>query len=305
MAKRGKVQINIEYLATFIVVGILSQLPISVSMALGRAIGLVAYMLAADLRRTGDRNLRLAFPEMSSPERRRIIRGCFRSLGRQLGLFSHFLTDSPAALRQVFDVSGLEYVENSKALGRGLIFFTGHLGAWELTSFATALLGHPFTVIARRIDNPKIEKLVERARTRCGNRTLNKLGAARSMLKILRSDGALGLLLDLNTLDDEGIFVDFFGVPASTNFGIAKLALRTQTPFVAGFAAWNEARKKFDFQYGEPIIPHITGDEEADVRRLTTELSLFTENMIRKYPDQWLWIHKRWKTRPPGEPGIY
>src|ERR1043166_5853908 len=113
MAKQGKLQINIEYLATFIVDGILSRLPISVSMALGRAIALVAHTFATGLRRTGDRNLRLAFPEMSSDERRRIVRGCFRSLGRQLGLFSHFLTDSPAALRQVFDVSGLEYVENS------------------------------------------------------------------------------------------------------------------------------------------------------------------------------------------------
>ena len=305
MAKQGKLQIDIEYLAAFIVIAILSRLPISVSMALGRAIGVVAHTFATDLRRTGDRNLRLAFPEMSSDERRKIIRGCFRSLGRQLGLFCHFLTDSPAALRQVFDVSCLEHVEKAKALGRGLIFFTGHLGAWELTSCATALLGHPFTVIARRLDNPRIEELVERARTRCGNQTVNKRGGARSMLKILRSGGALGLLLDVNTLGDEGIFVNFFGVPASTNFMIAKLALRTETPLVAGFAPWNEARKKFDFQYGEPIIPRVSGDEEADVRRLTTELSLFTENMIRKYPDQWLWIHKRWKTRPPGEPKIY
>ena len=305
MAKHGKLQITIEYLAARLILAILSRLPLSVSMAVGQAMARAIYPLATGLRRTGETNLRLAFPTASGDERSRILRGCFRSLGRELGLFSHFLNDSAESLRAVFDVSGVEHLEKSKALGKGVVLFTGHLGAWELTSFGVSVIGHPLTFLVRRLDNPKVEQLVDQARTRFGNQTVNKLGAARSMVKILRSGEVLGLLLDLNTLDEEGIFVDFFGVPASTSFMVAKLALRTQSPIVPLFAPWNEEKKKFDFQFSEPIVPKATGDEEADVLVLTSELSLFIENMIRKYPDQWLWIHRRWKTRPPGEPSIY
>jgi len=125
------------------------------------------------------------------------------------------------------------------------------------------------------------------------------------MIKALRSGEALGVLTDLNTLDDEAIFVEFFGVPAATNFMVAKLALRTKAPIVPMFAPWDEKLGKFIIQISPPIEFEATGDEEADVRNLTTKLSLITEDKIRSYPDQWLWIHKRWKTRPSGEPSIY
>jgi Kdo2-lipid IVA lauroyltransferase/acyltransferase len=159
--------------------------------------------------------------------------------------------------------------------------------------------------LVRRIDNPKVEQLVDRSRTRFGNQTLDKLSAARSMVKILRSGGTLGLLLDLNTLDEEAIFVDFFGVPASTNFMVAKLALRTEAQIIPVFAPWDNERKRFVLQLTPPVSIERTGDEEVDVRLLTTKLSLIIEDRIRRYPGQWLWIHKRWKTRPPGDPAIY
>jgi KDO2-lipid IV(A) lauroyltransferase len=126
------------------------------------------------------------------------------------------------------------------------------------------------------------------------------------MLKILRSgEKALGLLTDLNTLDEEAIFVDFFGVPAATTFIVAKLALRTNTPILPIFAPWSEEKGKY-LLIIEPLIPiESTGDEEADVKRVTIEITRRIENRIRQYPGQWLWIHKRWKTRPPGEPKIY
>jgi KDO2-lipid IV(A) lauroyltransferase len=305
MAKHGKLQTTIEYLAARCVFGILSRLPVSVSMIIGQAIGRATYIVAADLRHTGQRNLLLAFPEKSSAERRKLLLGCFRSLGRELGIFSHFQRSSQASLGELFEVSGLENLIRAKELGKGVILFTGHVGAWELTSFGASVIGHPFSFLVRRLDNPKVEQIVDRARTRFGNQTLNKLGAARPMVKILRSGQVLGLLIDLNTLDEEGIFVDFFGVPASTNFMIAKLALRTQSPIIPLFSPWLEDKKKFGLQFSEPVIPQPTGDEEKDVHRLTSTLSLIIEDVIRKYPDQWLWIHKRWKTRPPGEPGIY
>jgi KDO2-lipid IV(A) lauroyltransferase len=267
--------------------------------------GRIAYASAGNLRRTGERNLELAFPEKSERERTEILRSCFRSLGRELGVFSQFSTASPHSLLSLTDCEGLEHLEAAKAQGRGVILFTGHLGAWELTSFALSLLGHPLSFLVRRIDNPKVERLVDESRTRFGNKTLDKLSAARSMVKILRAGETLGLLLDLNTLDDEAIFVDFFGIPASTNFMVAKLALRTQAPIIPIFAPWEEEREKFVLRLQQPVSIEGSGNEEEDVLRLTAKLSLIVEEYVRRYPDQWLWIHKRWKTRPPGEPSLY
>jgi Kdo2-lipid IVA lauroyltransferase/acyltransferase len=305
MAKQGKIKTNLEYLAARSVLAVFGLLPASVAMASGRILGRLAYFFATNLRKTGLRNLELAFPEKSLEERRAILKGCFLNLGRVLGVFSQLSTRSADSLRDLIAPEGLNHLENAKAEGKGLILFTAHLGAWELTSFGLSLIGHPISFLVRRIDNPEVEKLVDDVRMRFGNQTMDKLAAARSMVKILRSGQVLGLLLDLNTLDDEGIFVDFFGVPASTNFITAKLALRTGSAIMPVFAPWDDRRKKFLLQVQPRVSTELTGDEDTDVRRLTEKLSLIIENEIRNYPDQWLWIHRRWKTRPPGEASIY
>ena len=307
MAKPGKLQTILEYSAAKSVLTSLGLMPAPAAYGVGRAFGKLAYHLAGDLRRTGAINLRLAFPEKSDSERAELLRQCFDSLGRVLGLFSQFSSRSQEELRQLIEVQGLENLEAAKRVhGNRLLLFTGHLGAWELTSFGLALGGYPFTFLVRRMDNPRIEQFVDRVRSRFGNQTIDKLSAARSMLKILRAgETPLGLLPDLNTLDDEAIFVDFFGVPAATTFIVAKLSLRTGAPLIPVFAPWSEEKKKFLLIVEPPLSIEPSGDEDADVRLLTAKLSLLIENQIRKYPDQWLWIHKRWKTRPPGEPPIY
>ena len=305
MAKQGKIKTNLEYLAARSLLAVLGLLPPSIAMSAGRLLGKLAYFFATGLRKTGLRNLELAFPEKTLEERQLILKGCFLNLGRVLGLFSQLSTRSADSLRNLIAPEGLTHLENAKAEGNGLILFTAHLGAWELTSFGLSLIGHPVSFLVRRIDNPEVEKLVDEVRMRFGNQTMDKLAAARSMVKILRSGQVLGLLLDLNTLDDEGIFVDFFGVPASTNFITAKLALRTGSAILPVFAPWDERRKKFLLQVQPRVSTEVTGDEDTDVRRLTEKLSMIIENEIRNYPDQWLWIHKRWKTRPPGEASIY
>jgi Kdo2-lipid IVA lauroyltransferase/acyltransferase len=307
MAKNGKLRTFLEYAAVKSVVASLGRLPPPAAYSVGRSMGRIAYLLASELKRTGAINLRLAFPEKTDQERAVLLRECFESLGRELGLFSQMASRSREHLRQLMEVEGFENITNAKAArGHHLIYYTGHLGAWELTSFGPSVLEHPFTFLVRRIDNPKIEEFVDRVRTRFGNETIDKLSAARSMLKILRSgESALGLLTDLNTLDDEAIFVDFFGVPAATTFVIAKLAVRTKTPLIPIFAPWSEEKGKYLLIVETPIQAECTGDEEADVRRLTVEITKRVENQIRRYPGQWLWIHKRWKTRPPGEPPIY
>jgi KDO2-lipid IV(A) lauroyltransferase len=306
MAKQGKLQTFLEYAAAKSVLVTLGHLPAPVAMRVGRSMGKLAYVLAADLRRTGATNLRLAFPEATEEERQALLRECFDSLGRQLGFFSQFATRSLEELQNMIEPHGLEHLEAAKAhMNSGVLLFTAHLGAWELTSFGPALFGHPFSFLVRRIDNPKIENLIDRVRSRFCNQTIDKLAAARSMVKILRSQGVLGLLPDLNTLDSEAIFVDFFGVRAATNFIMAKLALRTKSPIIPVFAPWSEEKGKYLIIVGPPVSFEPTGNEEEDVRALTTKLSQVIESQIRQYPGQWLWIHKRWKTRPKGEPAIY
>lgn len=307
MAKHGKLRTYFEYAPVRLVLTTLGHLPPRMAYAIGRSMAKAAYLVAGDLRRTGAINLRLAFPEKTEAERAILLRECFDSLGRELGLFSQMRTRSREELRQLIEPVGWENLEKARAeRADRLIYFTGHLGAWEMTSLGISLLGYPFTFLVRRLDNPLIEQIVDEVRTKFGNRTIDKLSAARSMLKLLRTgEHALGLLPDLNTLDDEAIFVDFFGVPAATTFVIAKLAVRTNTPLISFFAPWSEEKKKYLLIAEPPIFPECTGDEEADVRRVTIEITRRVENQIRQYPGQWLWIHKRWKTRPPGEPEIY
>lgn len=257
------------------------------------------------LRRNAERNLRLAFPELSEAARRQLRLGCFESLGRLLALFSHFTKSNSSRLKSMIEVEGLEHLVAAKERGRGVILFTGHIGAWELTSLGLSMFGHPLSFLVRRIDNPKIEALIDRARTHLGNRTIDKRSAAREMVQILRRGETLGILVDLNTLDREGIFVDFFGIPASTTFLVAKLALRTGADVLPVFAPWDHDRKRFVLKIDEPLRMERSNDEEGDVRRLTQLLTSVVEKYVRRYPDQWLWIHRRWKTRPPGDPGIY
>jgi len=307
MAKHGKLQTFVEYATVKAVVVTLSRLPAPAAYRIGRWLGGIAYRLAGNLRRTGAINLRLAFPEKSDEERARLLRECFDSLGRLLGLFSQFYSRSREELQQLTERQGWENLEAAVAEhGQKLILFTGHIGAWELTSFGFSLFSHTVTFLVRRLDNPKIEELVDSVRSKFGNETLDKLSAARSMLKILRSGKtSLGLLPDLNTLDDEAIFIDFFGVPAATTFLVAKLAVRTNTPLIPVFCPWSYEKGKYLLIVDEAIQINPTGDEDADVRRLTIEMTRQIENQIRQYPGQWLWIHKRWKTRPPGEAKIY
>lgn len=283
----------------------LGALPRPLTIAAGLGTGRIAYLFGGRLRRTGERNLLLAFPELSAEERARILRGSFKNLGRLLGEFSHLKDVNPENLRRLLVCEGLEHLAQARSEHRGVILFTGHLGAWELTSFALSVFDHPLDFLVRRIDNPHVERLVEQTRTRFGNRTIDKRFAARPMLQTLHAGRTLGLLVDLNTLDREGIFVDFFGKPASTTFLLAKLALRTGAPVLPVFAPWDEQRKRYVLKVNAPLKVERTGDEAEDVRRLTAQFTSVIEDYVRRYPEQWLWIHKRWRTRQPGEPDIY
>ncbi|HST50927.1 MAG TPA: lysophospholipid acyltransferase family protein [Pyrinomonadaceae bacterium] len=307
MAKNGKAQIFFEYVAARALLSGLGALPRPVAVAVGRGIGHAAYSLAGGLRRTGLRNLELAFPEMGDAERKKILRGSFVSLGRQLGEVSQFPRITPERLREVAEYDGedVKLLDVARGRGRGVIFLTSHIGAWELLCFAHSVFYEPISFLVRPIDNPRIDALVERIRTRFGNQPIDKKAAARTALRLLKQGGTLGVLADLNTQEREGVFVPFFDHLACTTAGVATLALRTDATVIPVCAPWDERRQKFVFR-GGPIIEIVrTGDDKRDIEINTANFTAAIERHVRMFPDQWLWIHKRWKTRPPGEPDCY
>ena len=305
MGKRGKLQTTAEYAAARAIISGLGLLPRRAAVALGCGAGRVAYAFGGGLRRTGRRNLELAFPEKSADERERLLRGSFVSLGRLLGEFSQFERTTPDELRALVEYDGLEHLEAARARGKGIIILTMHLGAWEVLSFAHSALHEPLSFLVRPLDNERLEGMVERIRGRFGNRPIDKKAAARTALRVLREGGTLGILADLNTQTREGVFVPFFNHPACTTAGVATLALRTDAAVIPVSAPWDARRKRFVFR-GEPPLALIrTGDPERDVRENTALFAAAIERHVRANPDQWLWVHKRWRTRPAGEPDFY
>jgi KDO2-lipid IV(A) lauroyltransferase len=307
MAKHGKLQIALEYgLARTILTG-LGILPRRLAIAVGVIVGRAGYLLTGNLRRTGERNLEIAFPEMPRRDRQRLLRGSFESLGRLLGEFSQLPRATPEKLRKLIDYDevGLAHLREAERNKRGVIFLTGHLGAWELHSFGWSALEYPLSFLVRPLDNPRIEEMIEKVRTRLGNRAIDKQSAARQSLRVLREGGTLGILSDLNTQTHEGVFVPFFGKLACTTAGIATLALKTDAVVIPTCAVWDKKRQRYFFHGDPPVELVRTGDHNKDIEVNTARFAAAVERMVRLYPDQWLWIHKRWKTRPPGESELY
>ena len=307
MAKRGKLQTSLEYALARLILGLLGFLPRAAAVGVGRALGRVVYWLPGKLRRTGEINLRIAFPEKSEQERLQLLRGCYDSLGRLLGEFSQFHRATPETLRQIieYDQAGLAHLRAAEQNHRGVIFLTGHLGTWELLSFGWSALQYPISLLVRPIDNPRVQEMIEKVRTRFGNRAIDKKSAARQSLRVLRAGGTLGILSDLNTQPFEGVFVPFFGKLACTTAGIATLALKTDAVVIPTCAVYDEKKRRYFFHGDPPVELVRTGDHAKDIEVNTANFTAAMERMVRLYPDQWLWIHKRWKTRPPGEAEIY
>jgi KDO2-lipid IV(A) lauroyltransferase len=224
-----------------------------------------------------------------------------------LGEFSQLPRATPERLRELieYDQVGLGHLRNAEKQGRGVIFLTGHIGSWELLSFGWSALEYPISFLVRPIDNPRVETMIEDIRTRFGNRAIDKKSAARQALRVLRAGGTLGILSDLNSQPHEGVFVPFFGRLACTTAGIATLALKTDAVVIPTCAVWIKERNRYFFHGDPPIELVRTGDHEKDVQLNTARFAEAVERMVRMYPEQWLWIHKRWKTRPPGEPSLY
>lgn len=303
--KRSALRNWLEVSLAWLLLKSLGLVPRRTAIFIGKQFTRAAYRLHSRLRRVGHRNLALAMPQLSESERRAILEGVFANLGRLLGEFSQFprLTCNNIDKRVVYD--GFENYERAAAQGRGVLLLTGHIGAWELCAFAQGIYGHPLSFLVRPLDNPLLDRLINRYRARAGNRTIDKNHSVKSVLMALKRGEDIGLLIDVNTLADEGVFCDFFGLPACSTTGLAVFALRSNTPVVPGFLIWDESLQKHRLRF-EPEVPLIrSGDFKDEVRLNTAQYTKVIEDFARRHPDQWLWIHKRWKTRPQGEPDLY
>ena len=296
---------RLEYWPVWFFLKVMGILPRPLARAIGITLGLVVYLVFGRLRRVGMRNLSLAFPEMPLPERRHILRGEYVSLGRQLAevcLFPHYRREN---VTQVVVYDGFENFERAFARGKGVLFLTAHLGGWELSAFTHSLNGHPMWVVMRSLDNPRVDGLIQSYRMMHGNRTVDKDDFVRGLLTAMKKGEVVGILMDTNMTPPQGVFVDFFGIPAYTASGLARIALRTDAAVVPTFTTWDAKLGKYRLRF-DPAVELIRSDDnEKDIVANTAKFTSIIEDYVRRVPEQWLWVHRRWKTRPEGEKALY
>lgn len=296
---------RLEYALVWALVRSIGKVPRALARTFGIVLARMVYLLHGRLRRVGMRNLQIAFPERSRRERRRILRGVFTSLGRQLAEFCLFPRYTAENVGQIAIYDGFEHFDAARTRGNGVLFLTAHLGGWEIGSFAHSLYGNPLRIVVRPLDNARLNAFVDRYRTLHGNSTFEKQDFARGLLGAMKAGETVGILMDQNMTPPAGVFVDFFGHPACTASGLARVALRTGAAVVPGFTIWDPELRKYRIHF-EPAIALVrTGDDEADVVANTALFTQVIERFARQYPDQWLWVHRRWKTRPEGAPPLY
>ena len=296
---------RLENLALRSVVGAVGMLPRGAARAVGAGIGAAAWTLLSRLRKVGMRNLELAFPEKPEIERKAILRSVYRSLGWEIGEFCKMSRYTAAQASKFIRYDGLEHYLAARDRGRGVLVLTGHLGAWELSSFYHSLMGYPMSLVIRRLDNPLVDGFVNRIRCLHGNRVIHKDDFARGLLTSMQRGETVGILMDTNMTPPQGVFVPFFGVDACTASGLARVALHSGAAVLPGFLVWESTEQRYVLRFGEELPLIHTGDGTKDIVENTALFTATIESYVRRYPEQWLWVHRRWKTRPEGEERLY
>ena len=305
--QRKNLLARIEYALFLAVFVFFRGLPFPVAFRVGEWVGRVLSVLDRSHRRIGLTNLAIAFPDKSVAERRCILRASFVNLGRLLAEFCHLgaLTE-----RNIRDRVGFEDEAEWRQLverlrGTGALILTGHFGNWELFAYANACYGFPVHIIHRRLRNVFVEAALTARRERCGTRVIQKTTAGLEVVRAIRKKSVVVAAVDQNASGRMGVFVPFFGRPASTSAGLAGLALTTGVPVVPAFLIRENGTWKHRIVILPLIEPVRTGNQAEDIRATTEKFTAVFQRMVEQYPDHWLWIHKRWKRRPPGEPPIY
>ncbi len=296
---------RLEFAAVWLLVRGLGILPRGVARAIGALVGSLAFTLFGRLRRVGLQNLSLAYPTWTAQQRQAALKTVYRNLGYQLAEFCLMSGYTAMQASRFIEYEGLERYLAARARGKGVLVVTGHLGAWELSSFYHSLVGYPMGLVIRRLDNPLVDAFVNRIRCLHGNRVIHKDDFARGLIASMRAGETVGILMDTNMTPPQGIFVPYFGVDACTGAGLARIALKTDAAVLPGFLLWDEARRKYVLRFGECMELLRTGNADADIRANTAAFTRAIEDAVRRNPEQWLWMHRRWKTRPAGEQGVY
>jgi Kdo2-lipid IVA lauroyltransferase/acyltransferase len=296
---------RLQYAVAWTFVKVLGALPRPLARWIAGSATRLLLLLLPKLRKTAEINLELAFPEWTEQQRRAVMKRMTRNLGWMAAEFARMPQYTKKNIQNVVVLDGHENFLAGQSRGKGVLYLTGHIGAWELSSYAHALYGFPLHYMARPLDNKPLDALVNEYRGLSGNKPIYKNEAARVMLRVLKEAGTVGILADQNTMPEEGVFVDFFGVPACTTSGLARVALHTDAAVVPGYAFWDENLRKYRLRFEPPVELVRTGDTERDVLENTQRFAKVLEQIIRKYPEQWVWIHARWKNRPKGEAALY
>ena len=294
-----------EYWLLRFLTGALALLPRRLARAVGAAAGSFAWLTLGGLKRTGLQNLRLALPEKSGAQRQEILKQMFRNLGWQLAEFCKMAGYTKSSALKFVRYEGLNHYLQARAKGKGVLVLTGHLGAWELSSYFHSLQGFPMSLVIRRLDNPLVDEYVNGIRCLHGNKVVHKDDFARGLLTAMHRGETVGILMDTNMTPPQGVFVPFFGVAACTASGLARVALKTNAAVLPGFLLWEPGEKQYVLHFGEELKLIQTGDAQDDIVANTALFTATIESYIRRYPEQWLWVHRRWKTRPPGEHKLY
>lgn len=305
MIQSFKMRQKMEFALVWLLVKLLGLPPRAVARAIGAGVGRLAFATIPRLRQVGMRNLAIAFPAKSVGEREQILRAMYQSLGWQLAEFCQMPGYTLDRASGFLRYEGLENYLEARRRGKGVLVLTGHIGAWELSSFYHSLASYPMGMVIRRLDNPWVDRFVNRIRCLHGNRVLHKDDFARGLIAAMRAGETVGVLMDTNMTPPQGVFVDFFGHAACTAAGVARVALRTGAAVLPGFLVWEQAEQRYVLHFEPALELTNTGEDENDAAANTQLFTGALENIIRRYPEQWLWVHRRWKTRPPGEASLY
>ena len=290
---------RLEHAAVAIVVGAVRVLPMRAVLAAGALLGRAFHTFDAGHRRLAIENLQHAFPLRSRAECRVIARQMFEHFGRLLMVLLKFGTMTPQQMMALVEFDGDERVRVAHAHGRGVLLFTGHFGFWEINALVHALGIAPISVLARPLDNPLLHDLLERVRTSTGNSVIYRRGAIRRVLRALASNQAVAVLIDQHMVSTDAVYVDFFNRPAATTSALAALAMKTGAPVVPVFALPLPGGR-FRMVYEHPVEPPTGSGEEA-IREFTQRCTDVLEMYVRRYPDLWLWMHRRWRDVPAAD----
>jgi Kdo2-lipid IVA lauroyltransferase/acyltransferase len=298
---------RVEYAGIATVVAMLRALPLERAVRVGAELGSLVAAADRPNRPIAMRNLEIAFPEMSHAGRLALIRAMYRNWGRMMAEWTHLHALDRSNIERYVTYDGKQYWDDAERIsdGRGLLVLTAHFGNWELLNVAHAIYGYRIAIVHRPLRNPLIDRAVCDARVRFGNQVIERKAAGIDMVRLLRKNWMVAVALDLDVR--KGVFVDFFGLKASTSDGVARLAMATGAPVVPCFMVreGTTTRHRITILPAIEIVKARGADREAAVLENTQRFVAAIESAIRAHPDHWNWIHRRWKTRPPGEERFY